>query len=222
MFVVAIFGNPWDTQFLDNSIAVVSGFRWLLASSIWRSPLFLFPSCSAREPSESRQFHFLNYPSNQRVLTREFLKIAIDAQFRKISRRTATYFWFSPTVLSRKHWNSSRAFTRHLLHLQFHPSFSFASNCILLLAVSSNSTLRTLRDLWMFAIRIKFLPRQFHQFLPVTRVSLGEAFRRISLFHFNVRHFTILAILVIPTIPTKFQGFAFPSLSRDSKFKPRF
>lgn len=163
MFVVAIFGNPWDTQFLDNSIAVVSGFQWLLASSIWRSPLFLFPSYSAREPSESRQFHFSNYPSNQRVLTREFLKIAIDAQFRKISRRTATYFWFSPTVLSRKDWNSFRAFTHHLLYLQFHPSFSFTSNCIPL-AVSSNSTLRTLRDLWMFAIRIKFLPRQFQQF----------------------------------------------------------
>lgn len=125
MFVVAIFGNPWDTQFLDNSIAVVSGFQWLLASSIWRSPLFLFPSYSAREPSESRQFHFLNYPSNQRVLTREFLKVAIDAQFRKISRRTATYFWFSPTVLSRKDWNSSRAFTQHLLAFAIPSKFLF-------------------------------------------------------------------------------------------------
>lgn len=222
MFVVAIFGNPWDTQFLDNSIAVVSGFQWLLASSIWRSPLFSFPSYSAREPSKSRQLHFLNYPSSQRVLTREFLKIATDAQFRKISRRTATYFWFPPTVLSRKDWNSSRAFTQHQLYLQFHPSFSSTSNCIIF-AISSNSTLRTLRDLWMFAIRIKFLPRRFQQFLPVTRVSLGEASRRISLFlRFNVRHSTILSILVIPTIPTKFQGFAFPSLSRDSKFKPRF
>lgn len=69
--------------------------------------------------------------------------------------------------------------------------------------------LRTLHDLRIFAIRIKFLPRQFQQFLPVTRVSLGEAFRCISLFHFNVRHSTILAILVIPTIPTKFQGSPF-------------